>query len=78
MILKGYLLEFPIHEPKGLATYLNAADIYRDCRKKGKTVRKTVDCLLAAMCLENDLILFHKDKDFDRISECTGLRRFNA
>ena len=40
--IKDYLLEFPIHRPKGVETYLKAARIYRDCRKKGKTIRKTV------------------------------------
>ena len=73
-IIKDYLLEFPIHRPKGIETYLKAAQIYRDCRKSGKTVRKTVDCIIAAICLENGLTLFHKDSDFDIIEECTGLK----
>ena len=73
-IIKDYLLEFPIHRPNGIETYLKAAQIYRDCRKSGKTVRKTVDCIIAAICLENGLTLFHKDSDFDIIEECTGLK----
>ncbi|HHT9133414.1 MAG TPA: type II toxin-antitoxin system VapC family toxin [Candidatus Avalokitesvara rifleensis] len=73
-IIKDYLLEFPIHRPKGIETYLKAAQIYRDCRKSGKTVRKTVDCIIAAICVENDLTLLHKDSDFDLIARCTGLK----
>lgn len=73
---KGYLLEFPIHRPKGVETYLKAADIYRDCRKKGKTVRKTVDCIIAAICIENDLVLLHKDSDFDHIGACVPLKLY--
>lgn len=72
--IKGYLLEFPVYSPKGVETYLTAARIYRDCRKKGKTVRKTVDCIIAAVCIENDLVLFHKDTDFDSIKACTALK----
>lgn len=72
--LKDHLLEFPIHPPKGVDTYLKAAEIYRTCRQRGKTVRKTVDCLIAAICLEHDLILFHRDRDFDHIADCTGLK----
>jgi predicted nucleic acid-binding protein len=53
---------------------LKAAEIYRTCRKKGKTVRKTVDCIIAAICIENDLTLLHKDSDFDLIEACTGLK----
>ncbi len=72
--VKDYLLEFPIHKPNGTETYLKAAQIYRDCRKKGKTVRKTVDCIIAAICMENDLTLLHKDSDFELIKSCTALK----
>jgi len=72
--LQSYFLEFPIYQPRGLETYLKAARIYRDCRKKGKTVRKTVDCIIAAVCLEHGLTLLHQDADFDRIAACTGLK----
>jgi hypothetical protein len=72
--MKDYLLEFPIYRPKGIETYLKAARIYRDCRKKGRTIRKTVDCIIAAICIENDLILFHKDSDFNLIKACTELK----
>lgn len=76
--MKDYLLEFPIQKPKGTETYLKAAGIYRDCRKKGKTVRKTVDCIIAAICIENGLTLLHKDGDYDLISSCTGLKVLNV
>ena len=72
--LKAYLLEFPIYTPKGTETYIMAAGLYRDCRRKGKTIRKTADCIIAALCIENDLILFHKDNDFVSIEACTGLK----
>lgn len=71
---KDYLMELPIQRPNGTQTYLKAAQIYRDCRKIGKTSRKTIDCIIAAICLENDLRLLHKNRDFDSISACTGLK----
>jgi predicted nucleic acid-binding protein len=76
--VKDALLEFPIHQPKGPETYLKAAGIYRDCRKKGKTVRKTTDCIIAAICIEKSLTLLHKDTDFDRIETCANLRVFKG
>ena len=76
--VKDYLLEFPIHIPNGTETYLKAAELYRDCRKKGKTVRKTVDCIIAAICIENGLTLLHKDSDFDLIGTCTGLKCYKV
>jgi len=77
-MIRDHLLEFPVFEPKGVETYLTAAGIFRECRRKGKTVRKTVDCIIAAVCLENDLILLHQDADFDRIAACTGLKCYRA
>ena len=72
--VKEYLLEFPIYSPKGIETYLEGARIYRECRKRGKTVRKTIDCIIAVICLENKLTLLHKDSDFDFIEACTDLK----
>lgn len=70
---KNYLIEFPVIKPKSIDTYVSAADIYRKCRKKGKTVRKTVDCIIAAIVLENTLTLLHNDADFGVIKTYVGL-----
>jgi hypothetical protein len=72
--IKSYLLEFPVIKPKGIDTYIIAAEIYRRCRKEGKTVRKTVDCIIAAIVQENGLTLFHNDNDFVIIEKCIGLK----
>jgi len=72
--IREYLLEFPVYGARGLQTYLRAADIYRTCRRKGKTIRATVDGVIAAICIEHGLTLFHKDRDFDVIAECTSLQ----
>lgn len=75
---RKYLLEFPIYEPRGIATYMEAALIYKECRNKGKTIRSTIDCIISAICLENDLSIFHKDRDYDIIHECLGLKVLKA
>ncbi|MBN1190316.1 MAG: PIN domain nuclease [Dehalococcoidales bacterium] len=72
--IRSYLLEFPVYDPNGIDTYINAAGIYRICRSKGRTIRSTVDCIISAICLENDLYVFHKDRDYDIIHACTGLK----
>ncbi len=72
--MRKYFIDFFIYRPKGVETYIKAAQIHRDCRKRGKTVRKTVDCIIAAICIENSLTLLHKDSDFDLIQACTSLR----
>ena len=75
---KRYLLSFPIFLMQDIETHLHAARIYRSCRKRGKTVRKTVDCLIAAVAIENDLTLFHNDRDFDSIASCTSLKVYSV
>lgn len=52
-----------------LASYEQAAKIYYDCRKKGVTIRSTIDCLIAEIAIENNLTLVHHDKDFTAIAK---------
>ncbi len=47
--------------------WLQAADIYRQLRKRGLTVRKTNDCIIAATALHYGCFLLHNDKDFATI-----------
>ena len=44
---------------------IKSADNSRLLRKKGVTVRKTIDVLIATFCIEKNLPLLHSDKDFD-------------
>lgn len=55
-------------------TYLLSAQIYRKCRKKGITVRKTIDCMIAATCIDNSASILHNDRDFDHIAKVAPLR----
>lgn len=51
-----------------------AAQLYRQLRKKGVTIRKPNDCLIAAYALHFDLELCHNDVDFDQIAAHTDLK----
>lgn len=53
---------------------IKAAEIYRSLRAKGITIRKANDCLIAALCIDFDIPLFHNDKDFDNIAKYTSLK----
>lgn len=53
------------------ASYREAARIYFNCRRKGITIRSSVDCLIAQCALENNLILLHEDRDYLRMQSCT-------
>jgi predicted nucleic acid-binding protein len=53
---------------------LQSARNYRLLRRKGITVRKTIDSLIATYCIENEHDLLHKDNDFDGYEKHLRLR----
>ena len=55
-------------EPSGLALYVRAAEIYRALRQLGRTVRSTIDCLIATIAEENRCHLLHRDSDLREIT----------
>ena len=62
----------------GLEIAIKAADNYRKIRKKGLTVRKTADVIIATFCIENRLPLLFTDKDFLPFVEYLRLRTVTA
>lgn len=68
------LLKFEVMSMSGIDLAVAAAQNYRHLRAKGRTVRKTVDCLIATFCLANGHTLLHNDRDFDPFEEILGLR----
>jgi predicted nucleic acid-binding protein len=74
-LLDSYLrtqLFYHLKEP--VESYAMAARIYMDCRKKGITVRSTIDCLIAETALEHDLLLLHNDSDFTAMAGIIPLK----
>lgn len=69
------LLALPcLGDPMPLGLFLDAAEIYREGRRKGHTIRSTTDCLIAAIAIENGIPIWHRDRDFDAIARYTPLR----
>ena len=64
------------HLKEPIESFVKAAKIYLDCRKKGITIRSTIDCLIAQTALENDLLLLHEDSDFDLMAKVIALKFF--
>lgn len=75
-MLADYLRAFRIEYPKGLNDFDLAAKMFRDTRAHGKTVRKTIDCLIAAICVRTGAELLHRDVDFDLIAGVSPLQVF--
>ena len=54
-------------EPAGVDSYFRAADVYRALRRKGITIRSTIDCLIAVMAEERDCDVLTRDRDLNAI-----------
>ncbi len=66
--------KFEIMSTGGVELAVAAAENYRLLRAQGRTVRKTIDCLIATFCLREGHGLLHNDRDFDLFEEILGLR----
>ena len=64
-VLKSYLMDVPLYSLKrGIQSFENAALLNFRCRRKGVTIRSTVDLLIAETAIENNIPLLHDDDDF--------------
>ena len=69
-LLKEYLNTLPFYDLRqGKESFENAALLYSACRKKGITVRSTLDLIISQIAIENNLYLLHDDADFTNISK---------
>jgi len=62
---KSYLSALPFHQIGGYQVAVQSAQNYRILRKKGITVRKTIDLIIGTYCILEGLPLLHDDRDFD-------------
>jgi len=71
---KSFLDEFPFAIIGSKELSLASAQNYRFLRKKGITIRKTIDCYIASYCISKDIPLLHSDRDFDPFVAHLGLK----
>jgi hypothetical protein len=64
------LIFLPMHYP----VFLKSAEIFRKLRRKGITIRKSMDCMIASVAIENDIPILHNDKDFQPIEKYCSLK----
>jgi hypothetical protein len=67
------LSHFRFMEMLGRELAIKSAQNYRLLRKKGVTVRKTVDVMIGTFCIQNNIPLLHDDQDFDPLAKHLGL-----
>jgi predicted nucleic acid-binding protein len=54
-------------------TWRDAARIYFELRKNGITINSPIDCCIAQLAIETQVLLLHRDKDFERIARIRPL-----
>jgi hypothetical protein len=69
--------QFEIFETGSSQLEITSAHNFRALRKKGITIRSTIDCLIATFCIEDDHVLLHNDRDFDYFEQHLGLKVFH-
>ncbi len=73
-LVKQVLLGLEMIEIDQVLYAEKAADLYRNLRRKGVTIRKANDCFIAAVCIDYKFPIIHNDKDFDNIAKHTSLK----
>lgn len=77
-LVERHLRSFPILRLESPEDFVLAAELYRSARRAGVTIRRTLDCLIAAPCVRTGAPLLRADADFDRLASCTPLRLWDA
>jgi len=62
-----------LSDPVPLRLFISAAEIYRQGRRRGITIRSSVDCLIAAIAIDHGVQVWHRDRDFRAIARYTAL-----
>ena len=85
-VLQGFHDDRDFHQARRMLTALTVVELggqdiaiqaaknFRTLRRKGVTVRKTIDTVIATHCIENGYELLHNDRDFDPFAKHLGLR----
>lgn len=70
--INSFFASFRLLDPSP-STWREAARIYFDLRRKGRTIRSIVDCCIAQIALDEAATLVHNDRDFDAIASIRPL-----
>ena len=68
------LSEFPTVQLCNQEIAIKSAANYRYLKKKGISIRKMIDVLIATFCIENDFVLLHRDRDFEPFEKYLHLK----
>lgn len=71
---RSLLSALPFYELGGYQLCLQSVNNYHTLRRRGISVRKTIDVIIATGCVEWNLELLHNDRDFTLMEQVLGLK----
>ncbi len=74
--VEDLLRRFEIVPMAGEIIAVIAARNFRALRRRGITIRKTIDLLIGTWCIENRRALLHNDRDFHPMARYLGLIQY--
>ena len=72
-LVRKMLTSLTVVDLGGQQIAIQAARNFRSLRKRGITVRKTIDTVIATRCIESGYSLLHNDRDFEPFARHLGL-----
>lgn len=73
--ISSYLAVQNYLEPDYRSIWENCARLYFELRRQGITIRSNIDCAIAILAIENNLTLYHCDRDFEMMAKHTVLKQ---
>ncbi len=73
--MSSYLAVQNYLEPDYSSIWENCARLYFELRRQGITIRSNIDCAISILAIENNLTLYHSDRDFEAIAKYTVLKQ---
>ena len=75
-VAREAMLAFSVVEsPMEELVFMEGVSLYRSARRRGFTVRSSVDCLIAVCAIRNGLEVLHRDRDFTALAEVSPLKQ---
>ncbi len=69
LTIERHLREMEWLTPNEPETYIEAANLFRQLRARGLTIRSTIDCVIASLAAHHDALILSKDRDLTVIVE---------
>jgi predicted nucleic acid-binding protein len=67
-----------VESPLTARVYDEAIILYRLARRRGVTIRSSVDCLIAACAMRHDLAVIHANRDFAALASVSALKELDV